>query len=162
MSRILPIAGIALALCQYAYAQAPPDTAAPLRLTLQDAMERAQKYSQQTLTANIAALVAREDTVQSRAALLPAVNGLSQFIYTQPNGTGSGVFVPNDGPRLYNDQAAVHADTFIASAPPSEWPSQRETVGMFTPDARQRVANRCPQSSMPCQVRKSALTQLRR
>ena len=112
MSRILPIAGIALALCQYAYAQAPPDTAAPLRLTLQDAMERAQKYSQQTLTANIAALVAREDTVQSRAALLPAVNGLSQFIYTQPNGTGSGVFVPNDGPRLYNDQAAVHADIF--------------------------------------------------
>jgi outer membrane protein TolC len=83
-----------------------------LRLTLQDALERAQKYSQQTLTANIAALLAREDTVQAKAALLPSVNGLSQFIYTQPNGTPSGVFVPNDGPRIYNDQATVHADLF--------------------------------------------------
>jgi outer membrane protein TolC len=112
MSQILPIAGIALALCQYAYAQAPPDNAAPLRLTLQDAMERAQKYSQQTLTANIAALLAREDTVQAKAALLPAVNGISQYIYTQPNGTPSGTFVPNDGVHIYNDQATVHADLF--------------------------------------------------
>ena len=112
MSQILPIAGIALALCQYAYPQALPDNAAPLRLTLPDAMERAQKYSQQTLTANIAALLAREDTVQAKAALLPSVNGLSQFIYTQPNGTPSGIFVPNDGPRIYNDQATVHADLF--------------------------------------------------
>ena len=99
-------------MCQLAFAQAPPNDAAPLRLTLRDAMERAQKYSQQTLTANIAALLAREDTVQAKAALLPSVNGLSQFIYTQPNGTPSGVFVPNDGPRVYNNQATLHADLF--------------------------------------------------
>ena len=112
MPRIPPIVGIGLALCQLAFAQAPPNDAAPLRLTLRDAMERAQKYSQQTLTANIAALLAREDTVQAKAALLPSVNGLSQFIYTQPNGTPSGVFVPNDGPRVYNNQATLHADLF--------------------------------------------------
>jgi len=112
MPQILPIAGIALALCQYAYAQAPPDTAAPLRLTLQDALERAQRYSQQTLTANLAALLAREDTVQARAAMLPTVNGLSQYIYTQGNGTPSGTFVSNDGVHVYNDQALVHADLF--------------------------------------------------
>lgn len=112
MSQILPIAGIALTFCQCCFAQAPPNAAAPLRLTLQDAMERAQKYSQQTLIANIAVLLAHEDTVQSRAALLPSANGLSQFIYTQPNGTPSGIFVPNDGPRIYNDQATVHADLF--------------------------------------------------
>jgi outer membrane protein TolC len=112
MSQLLPIAGIALALCRCACAQTPSDNADPLRFTLQDAMERAQKYSQQTLTANIAALLAREDTVQAKAALLPTANGISQFIYTQPNGTASGVFVPNDGPRIYNDQATVHADLF--------------------------------------------------
>jgi outer membrane protein TolC len=112
MSQTFPIAGIALALCQYVYAQAPPDTGAPLRLTLQNAMERAQKYSQQTLTANITALLAHEDTVQARAALRPSVNGLSQYIYTQGNGTPSGVFVPNDGVHIYNDQAIAHADIF--------------------------------------------------
>jgi outer membrane protein TolC len=106
------MAGIALALCHCAYAQAVPDNAAPLRLTLQDAMERAQKYSQQTLTANIAALLAREDTVQAKAALLPSVNGLSQYIYTQGNDTPSGIFVPNDGVHIYNDYASAHADLF--------------------------------------------------
>jgi outer membrane protein TolC len=112
MSPILPTAGMALVLCQFSAAQAPPDTVAPLRLTLQDAMERAQKYSQQTLTANLAALLAREDTVQAKAALYPGVNGLSQYIYTQGNGTPSGVFVPNDGVHIYNDQAVAHADLF--------------------------------------------------
>jgi outer membrane protein TolC len=112
MSQILPIAGVALALCRCAFAQALPNNAAPLRLTLQDAVERAQKYSQQTLTANIAALLAREDTVQAKAALLPAVSGLSQYIYTQANGTPTGIFVPNDGVHIYNDQATVHADLF--------------------------------------------------
>ena len=106
------IVGIGLVVCQQAFAQAPPNQAAPLRLTLQDAMERAQKYSQQTLTANIAVLLAHEDTRQAKAALLPSPNGLSQFIYTQPNGTASGIFVPNDGPHIYNDQALVHADLF--------------------------------------------------
>src|SRR6266480_1742541 len=35
---------------------------------------------------------------------------------------------------------------FIASAPPSLCPSQRETVGMSTPDSIQRVANKCRKS----------------
>jgi outer membrane protein TolC len=108
MSQILPIAGIALSLCQLASAQ-------PLRLTLQDAMERAQKYSQQTFAANIAALLAREDTVQAKAALLPTVNGLSQYIYTQSNGTPTGIFVPNDGVHVYSDYATAHADLYAPS-----------------------------------------------
>lgn len=115
MPQISPIAGIALAFCQYAYAQALPGNAAnaPLpRFTLQEALERAQKYSPQTLTANIAALLAREDTRQAKAAILPSVNGLSQYIYTQGNGTPSGIFVSNDGVHVYNEQALVHADVF--------------------------------------------------
>jgi CubicO group peptidase (beta-lactamase class C family) len=38
------------------------------------------------------------------------------------------------------------AYVFIASAPPSLWPSRRETVGMSTPDSMQRVANKCRKS----------------
>jgi outer membrane protein TolC len=112
MSQLLPIVGIALALCQYANAQIPPDNAAPVRLTLQEAMERAQKYSPQILTANIAALLAREDKVQAKAAMLPTVSGFSQYIYTQGNGTITGIFVPNDGVHVYNDYATAHADLF--------------------------------------------------
>ena len=112
MKYILPALGIGLALALPAFSQTPFAGSAPLRITLQDAMERAQKYSQQILTANLAALLAHEDTVQAKAALLPSVNGISQFIYTQPNGTPSGVFVSNDGPHVYNNQANVHADIF--------------------------------------------------
>jgi outer membrane protein TolC len=50
--------------------------------------------------------------VMARAALLPQVNALSQFIYTQANSTPSGVFVSNDGPHVYNDQALVHGEIF--------------------------------------------------
>jgi len=92
-----------------ALAQAPPG-GTPLNLTLQDVLQRARQYSQQVYTADIAARLAREDTVQAKAGLLPTVNGGSQFIYTQPNGTPSGVFVSNDGPRVYNDQLMVHGE----------------------------------------------------
>lgn len=113
MYEMLPRALIpTLALCVCACAQTTTDSATPLRLTLQDALLRAEKYSQQTLTANISALVAHEDAVQAKAALLPQVNAISQFIYTQSNGTPTGVYVPNDGVHIYNDQAYFHADIF--------------------------------------------------
>jgi outer membrane protein TolC len=82
----------------------------PVNLTLQDALARARVYSQQVYSAALAAQIAHEDTVQAKAALLPTVGALSQFIYTQPNGTPSGVFVSNDGPHIYNDQAVVHGE----------------------------------------------------
>jgi outer membrane protein TolC len=83
---------------------------ASIHLTLKDALERARQYGPQFLQANIAAQVAHETAVQARAALLPTVIGFSQFIYTQPNGTPSGVFVANDGPHVYNIQAQAHQD----------------------------------------------------
>ena len=93
-------------------AAAPADTPS---IDLQNALERAKAYSQQFLSAGIAASLAREDRVQARAALLPTLNGLSQMIYTQPNGTDSGVFVSNDGVHVYNQQAVVHAELFSAT-----------------------------------------------
>jgi len=88
----------------------PPGANPPLKLTLKDALDRARQYGPQFLQANIAAQLAHQDSVQAKAALLPTLNGLSQYIYTQPNGTPSGTFVSNDGPHVYNDQALVHGD----------------------------------------------------
>ena len=65
-----------------------------------------------SISADIAAQLAHEDRVQAQAALLPSVNWLNQFIYTQPNGSHSGVFVSNDGPHIYNNQAVVHGDIY--------------------------------------------------
>jgi outer membrane protein TolC len=44
---------------------------------------------------------------------LPSLNGFSQFIYTEPNGTSSGVWVPNDGPKVYADWLNVHGDVSL-------------------------------------------------
>ena len=86
--------------------------AQPLRLTLADALSRAQANSLPLVSAGLAARIAREDTVQARAALLPNVNWSNQFIYTQPNGTSSGVFVGNDGPHVYTNQGVVHGEIY--------------------------------------------------
>jgi len=75
-------------------------------------MERARANSPQILSANIAALLAREDTVQARAARLPGVSSFNQFIYTPAHGTPSGASYPNDGTHVYNNQAIVHGDIF--------------------------------------------------
>ncbi len=81
-----------------------------LTITLDDAIARAQKYGMQIQTANIAAQLAREDKTQATAATLPSLSGLNQFIYTEGNGTPSGVFVANDGVHVYNEQAVVHEE----------------------------------------------------
>ena len=81
-------------------------------LTLRDAFERGKQYAGQIQSANLVATLAHEDTAQTRAGLLPTVNMLNQFIYTEGNGTPSGVFVANDGVHVYNEQAVLHQDLF--------------------------------------------------
>lgn len=81
-----------------------------LTIGLQEAITRAHKYGAQVESANIAAALAREDRAQARAATLPTVNALNQFIYTEGNGTPSGVFVANDGVHVYNEQAVAHEE----------------------------------------------------
>jgi len=68
------------------------------------------KYGAQVETANIALQLAKEDLRQARAAKLPTANGLNQFIYTEGNGTPSGVFIANDGVHVYNEQLLGHED----------------------------------------------------
>jgi len=110
MSHISLIAGIGLALCQGVSAQ---NTA--LTLSLPDALERARVNSPQLLSASIAARLAHEDTVQAKAGLLPAVNWEHQYAYTQANGSDTGIFVANNGPNVFTNQAALHADLFAPS-----------------------------------------------
>ncbi len=82
----------------------------PLTISFTEALQRARQYGVDLQSANIATLLAREDRIQAKAALLPNVQYFNQFIYTQPNETLTGVFVSNDGPHVYNSQAQVHED----------------------------------------------------
>src|SRR5882757_10744886 len=79
-------------------------------INLQDALTRARQYGGQIQSANLTALLAHEDRVQAKAATLPSLNAFNQFIYTEGNGTPSGVFVANDGVHVYNEQAQVHQE----------------------------------------------------
>lgn len=87
-----------------AAAQAPP------LITLQDALARARQYGTQIQSANLNALLAKEDRAQAKAATLPSLNAFNQFIYTEGNGTPSGVYVANDGVHVYNEQAQAHEE----------------------------------------------------
>lgn len=73
-------------------------------------MTRAKQYGGQVQSATLNAQLAKEDTRQAKALALPTVNAFSQFIYTEGNGTPSGVFVANDGVHIYNEQAVVHEE----------------------------------------------------
>jgi outer membrane protein TolC len=104
----LLVAGLLVAAPVAAQPAAPAD--APL--TLQAVLDQARANSQQFRAAQLASNLAVEDKKQARAALLPSLNGFAQHIYTQPNGTPSGVWVPNDGPRIYAMWLNVHGDVF--------------------------------------------------
>ncbi|MGH9558001.1 MAG: TolC family protein [Bryobacteraceae bacterium] len=79
-------------------------------IKIEDALARARQYGGQVQTATLSALQAAEDTKQVRAGRLPSLNAFNQFIYTEGNGTPSGVFVANDGVHVYNEQAVVHEE----------------------------------------------------
>jgi outer membrane protein TolC len=87
-----------------AFGQTPPV------ITLQDALARARQYGTQIQSANLNVALAKEDRVQAKAAGLPSLSAFNQFIYTEGNGTPSGVYVANDGVHVYNEQAQVHEE----------------------------------------------------
>ena len=104
---------------QLSSTQAQPG-AAPLVLTFQDAVVRAKANLPQFLTAKTDYGLAHQDKVQARAALLPSVTYNSQFIYTQPNGTPSGVFIANNSVHEYVSQGNAHEV--------STWGAGRSTI----------------------------------
>ena len=96
---------------QRSTAVAPPSSsAAPLTITLQDALARARANEPQYRSAITAYGVAKESTVQARAGLLPNVAYNSGFIYTEANGTrtGTGLFIANNGVHEYVSEGNIH------------------------------------------------------
>ena len=83
--------------------------AAPLRLTLADALDRARQNSVIYQAALTDARIAHEDKKQSVAALLPSVNYNNSAIYTQGTGVDDQVkFIANNAVHEYISQGNVH------------------------------------------------------
>jgi outer membrane protein TolC len=86
-------------------------SAPPITVTFQDALERARKNDAQFLAAQGDAKNAHEDRLQARNAMLPSVSDSTQFLGTQGNGkTAEGRFVTNDGVHVYREWAIIHED----------------------------------------------------
>ncbi|OLC95115.1 MAG: hypothetical protein AUH86_12735 [Acidobacteria bacterium 13_1_40CM_4_58_4] len=71
-------------------------------------MERARKNNPEYRSALTEFGVAKEDRVQSRAALLPNLNYNAGFLYTEGNGTPAARFIANNGVHEYISQGNVH------------------------------------------------------
>jgi outer membrane protein TolC len=103
-------------------AQANAPAGAPLRLTLQQALDLARKNSTQFNAAVTNAGLAHQDKRQAFAALLPSVNYNNSAIYTQSAGpvataaTGVPVvFIANNAVHEYISQADVHEAIDVAA-----------------------------------------------
>ncbi|PWU00859.1 MAG: TolC family protein [Terriglobia bacterium] len=120
---------------------ATPSQAAPPTVTLQDALARAQRNEPQLLAALNAAGLAREDTVQARAALYPTAGVRSEYLNTQGNGEfPSGRFVSNDGVHLYREWATLHQDLSPGTLTKSAY--QRATASEAVARAKAEIARR--------------------
>jgi outer membrane protein TolC len=94
--------------------------APPPLITLQDALDRATRLDVQYQLAISNAVIAREDRVQARAALLPGISQTTQLLQTQGNGiTPNGRFVTNDGVHVYRSwgvaRQEISPETFLKS-----------------------------------------------
>jgi len=99
--------------------QAPPLTLVhpegaagpPAVVTLHDALQRARRNDTTFQTAAAEADVAREDRVQARAALFPALSNTTQFLGNSPNGVNpNGRFVSLDGVEMYREWGVAHQE----------------------------------------------------
>ena len=122
-------------------AQSQGASAAPVVITLQDALERARKLDVEVQSAIADVRSAGEERVQAKASLLPGVSVTSQYLGTQGNGVNpSGRYVSNDGVHLYRDWAVVHeevtANTFRKTG------TQRADASQILAKAKVEVAQR--------------------
>ena len=98
-------------------------TGALLRLTLQDALDRARKNSTQFQAAVTNAGLAREDKRQAFTSLLPTVTYNNSAIYTQGTGSQAAtnaigtpvVFIANNAVHEYISQGNVHEAIDLAA-----------------------------------------------
>ena len=89
-------------------AETTPQQNPPLTITLQDALQRARGIMPQLLAANTEAEIAHQERVQARAAMLPTISYTTSYLYTQGNGTPSGLFIANNAVHEYLAQGNAH------------------------------------------------------
>ena len=94
---------------------APPNPAAPQRISLQNAIALARKNDPAYHSALTDAGLAREDRAQARDALLPSASFTTSTLYTQPNSLGAVKYIANNAPHEYVSQGNVHEQFDIAS-----------------------------------------------
>ncbi len=82
----------------------------PLIIDLPQAIARARQYGGQVQSADLALAQATQDRVQARAATLPQASGQTGYLYTEGNGTPTGVYVANNGVHVYTGLGVVHQD----------------------------------------------------
>ena len=97
-------------------------SAPPVTITLQDALQRAQKNSADFLAVVSDRKAAREDVVQARSERLPQLSSTWSYLGTQGNGglVSDGRFVTNDGVHIYRAWAVLKqelsANTILGTA----------------------------------------------
>ena len=119
-------------------------TSPPMVITLQDALARAKMNDAQFQTSAADALVAKEDRVQAKAAILPAFSFTTQYLGTQgdtPLKTGR--FVSNDGVDMYRSWLVAH---------------QEISPNMLTPYRRAQAAEALAQARLEIATRGLAVT----
>ncbi len=93
---------------------APQSATAPLTVTLRDALERARANSPAFRQALVEYGVAQQDRLQARAGMLPSLTYNNQYLYTEGNGTPTGVFIANNAVHEYLSQANAHEAFSVA------------------------------------------------
>lgn len=125
-------------------AQNPAQSASPagtaLKLTLQDALDRARKNSVAFQSALTDSAIARQDRFQAAGALLPSVMYDNQAWYTQANKNvpGTPIFIANNAVHEYLSQANIHESIGLADV--SDF--RRATALAAAAKARAEVASR--------------------
>jgi outer membrane protein TolC len=121
-------------------ASPPVLPATPLTITLADAITRARANSPEFLAVVTDAGLAREDRVQARAAMLPALNYTTGFLYTEGNRTAPGVYLANNGVHEYISQGNAHEVIGLSGQQISEYRRAREVETAAR--LRQEIATR--------------------
>src|SRR6478609_5650350 len=115
--------------------------AAPIVLTLQDALQRAQALDAQYQSSVADAAIASGDRAQAKAGLLPAFSATTQYLGNQSNGVNpNGRFVSMDGVNMYRAWAVMHQE--ISAATFSLTPLRKAQALELAAQAKLEVAQR--------------------
>ena len=130
-----PVAGPPIQL-----ARAPAASGAPAVITLADALQRARQNDLTFQTSVADAMSAREDRIQARASLLPAISTTTQFLGNSPGALPTGRFVSLDGVEMYREWLVLHQD--LSANTLTQAPLHKARAGEAVAQAKLEIATR--------------------